>query len=122
MFRFGKSAQQERIDKLAFDNAAQALTIKAQATALAEEKKAHGETADAYTREITRSNRLSGRLMKAHSALSEIRRMLTPGAAYAARRMAARAAEALPPEMGGPDRSFCAAPVVEVQIQPSPNP
>lgn len=65
------------------------------------ERNAWASVSTAYADEISRSNRLSGRLMVAHKALREIKGMVTPHAAYAARKMAARADQALPADLGG---------------------
>jgi hypothetical protein len=96
---FGKSAQQKRIDELAAENARLKSQGKQYKDARDSEREAHAATREKYSHEIARAERMAGRLTSAHVALRDIAAMVTPGAAHAARKMAARATDALPVDL-----------------------
>lgn len=99
MFPFGKSAQQKRIDDLVYENAALRQDLASTKAGLAQEKERRADLSGRLLREINRGNRLAGKNADAYRALRDIAGWVTPGAAYAARKMARRAQGALPVDL-----------------------
>lgn len=113
MFGF-KNAQQKRINELVLENRILETALASAEADLTKEKAAHSTSVDAHLREIGRTNRLAGRLANAHRALRDIKGMATAHCAHIGRKMAARADEALPADMGGHPK-----PDATAQFQPT---
>jgi hypothetical protein len=109
IFGFGTDPRQPKaVDAHAIELVKLREQLASAKKALAAERAARSKIDSRYVDEIGRANRIAGRLADAHRALRDIKRMATPHCAHIGRKMAARADEALPADMGGhpnPDAS-----------------